>query len=182
MTVKTQRPISISNHCSCLVDENELIKAILWYSSKPVISVKNVYLSGKYPAVSIHDEKVHVHRLLVSYWMGRKLLKTEYVHHKDENKLNDLRMNLQLLFPSKHQSLHNKGKSLTTEHKRKIGIANSRRRGMKFKKHVNIPLDIMANLKSQGMTINGISKFFGVNWSTIKSRFHENPELLEDKQ
>lgn len=51
MTVKTQRPISIINRCGCLVDEKELIKAILWYSSKPVVSVKNIYLSGKYPAV-----------------------------------------------------------------------------------------------------------------------------------
>lgn len=114
--------------------------------------------------------------------MGRRLLRTEYVHHKDENRFNELRVNLQLLFPSKHQSLHNKGKSLTVEHKEKIGIANSRRRGMKLKKHVNIPLDIMANLKSQGMTINGISNFFGVDWSTIKSRFLENPELLEVEQ
>jgi hypothetical protein len=90
-----------------VVDEGELIKAILWYSSKPIARVKTVYVYGKYPAVSIYNEKIHIHRLLMMYWLNRKLSSEEYVHHKDENRLNALRRNLEIVGQSKHQSQHN---------------------------------------------------------------------------
>jgi len=119
MTIKIQRPIQIVNNCDCVVDEGELIKAILWYSSKPIARVKTVYVYGKYPAVSIYNEKIHIHRLLMMYWLNRKLSSEEYVHHKDENQLNALRRNLEIVGQSKHQSQHNKGRKQTVDHIKK---------------------------------------------------------------
>ena len=177
--VRVQKPIEFINKCNCIVDYSDLEKAILWYTNKPVARLKTIYLHGRYPAVSIHKEKIHVHRLLMMYWEQRKLRSEEYVHHKDGNKLNALRENLEILYVSEHQSLHNKGKKLTESHKNKISNANRKRKGMKYKKRRNIPLDELRILLDKGWSVNKIAKHFNVDWSTIRNRIYENPELLE---
>lgn len=42
--VKIQRKIEFINNCCAVVDYDELEKAILWYSCKPTISKKSIYL------------------------------------------------------------------------------------------------------------------------------------------
>ena len=134
MIVKTQKPIKFINNCSCQVDYVELEKAIIWYSSKPTAQIKSIYLYGYYPAVSIYDHKIHIHRLLMMYWLNRDLENTEYVHHIDCDRLNCNKQNLKIMSPSAHQSLHRKGIKLSVEHRRNIGLANKNRKGMKYKK------------------------------------------------
>ena len=87
MTVKRQAKIDFSNECECLVDYSELEKAILWYQKKPSLSRKKIYLHGHYPAVSIHNEKIHIHRLLMQYWLKTRIPFEYSVHHLNENKL-----------------------------------------------------------------------------------------------
>jgi hypothetical protein len=84
-------------------------------------------MHGKYPAVAIHDEKIHVHRLLMMYWMKRKLSPKEYVHHKNENRIDASRENLEVIDAKIHQSMHNKGKMFSPEHRQRIGEGNRRR-------------------------------------------------------
>jgi len=38
--LKMQREIKLINDCDAIYDENELIDAMLWYSEKPLISIK----------------------------------------------------------------------------------------------------------------------------------------------
>lgn len=38
--LKTQRNVSLINTCNATYDEDELISAMLWYSDKPIMSVK----------------------------------------------------------------------------------------------------------------------------------------------
>jgi hypothetical protein len=178
MIVEEQKPICFINDCGCIVDELELVKAIKWYSDKPVARAKHIYLHGKYPAVSIYKEKIHVHRLLMMYWNKRILSFTEYAHHLDGNKLNASKDNLIIMEQKKHQSEHNSGKTLTLSHRQKISEANKRRKGMPHKKRVQIPLTQLRALLTTGMSINKIAGLFRVDWSTIKSRIHDNPELL----
>lgn len=179
MIVTYQKPIEFVNNCGCIVDYDELEKAILWYSEKPVTRLKTIYMHGRYPAVSIHEEKIHVHRLLTMYWEDRTLPREEQVHHKDENKLNALRENLEVIYEGEHQSLHNKGRKFSDEHRRKIAIANKNRKGLKMKKQHNIPVGELKTQLQNGKSINWIAKHYGVDWSTIKNRINENPELLE---
>lgn len=179
MIVKIQKPITIRNNCDCIVDENELINAILWYSKKPVVSQKSIYMHGKYPAVSIHNEKIHVHRLLMMYQLRRRLKTREYSHHKDGNKMNATIDNLLLLESSEHQHLHNARKTLSMEHRQKISEANTKRAGIKKKKLVNICLKELHMLIAQKYSINKIAKHFNCDWSTVKNRIHDNPEFLE---
>lgn len=53
---------------------------------------------------------VFEHILVAEKLLGRKLVKGEDVHHKDENKENNSPDNLQILSKSKHSSLHGKNK------------------------------------------------------------------------
>lgn len=139
MIVNYQKPIEFINDCGCMVDYKELEKAIIWYSNKPVTRLKKIYMHGRYPAVSIYHEKMHVHRLLMMYWERRKLKTEEHVHHKDENRLNALKENLEILADSKHLSQHNKGRKFSKEHRRKIAEANRLRKGIKYKTNYENP-------------------------------------------
>lgn len=137
MIILKQKKIEFNSPHKVVFDRNELAKAILWHSKKPVAPIKHVFLHGRYYAVSIYDKKIHIHRLLMMYWLQRDLESTDYIHHKDENPYNNLKTNLELMLPSEHQSLHRKGIKLSEEHKRNIGFANKRRKGIKYKKHIH---------------------------------------------
>lgn len=185
MTVKNQKPIKFINKCGCIVDYQELERAILWYQKKPTISKKTIYMHGCYPAVSIHKKKIHVHRLLAMYWEGKMILENNIVHHIDANKLNSLKNNLSVINSSEHQSYHNKGKTLSEEHRVKISINNRLRKGKRAKpKRTDVTPVMVYNLKQQGMSFNQISIKYCIDWGCVKQRYndfiHDNPELLED--
>lgn len=57
MIVKSQKRIEFINDCNCIVDYNELEKAIIWYQQKPTSRLRHIYLHGNYPAISINTEK-----------------------------------------------------------------------------------------------------------------------------
>ena len=132
-----QNPIIFNNTSHCIVNGNLLAKAILWYQIEPTFSNKKIYMYGKYPAVSIGKKKIHVHRLLIMYWHRKILKSSEYVHHKNGNRLDCTIGNLEIMDAKKHQILHNKGKTISDEHKKAISEANRKRKGMKYKIHEN---------------------------------------------
>ena len=133
---KKQLKITFDNNCNAKFNEVDLRRAIRWYSNKPVFKFKKVFISGKYPAVSIYDRKIHIHRLLMMYWLKRDLASWEYVHHKDEDRLNSFKENLEVIPASEHQSNHNKGVPKSESFKRQISKANENRKGMKYKKKI----------------------------------------------
>lgn len=183
MIVKNQKSIQIINNCDALFDEGELKRAIVWYSDKPVVEKKTVYIHGIYPAVSIYEEKIHIHRLLMNYWMQKDLDFDQHVHHKNGNKLDARRENLEIICASSHLSHHNKGKSLSEEHKKKISLANKRRKGIKIKRQYSIDSSDLIDIARGNVSINKIANKYDCDWSTVKRHYeefiHENPELLE---
>lgn len=180
MTVKTQKEIKFVNKCGCLVNKKDLADAITWYQEKPTLANKTIYMHGCYPAVSIGKSKIHVHRLLMQYWLGIKLPFHATVHHINENKLDSRKSNLSVMINSAHNSKHNKGKSLSESTRKKIAEANKKRKGEKYKKRRNVPKDELRDLLAKGFSINHIAKLYQVDWTTIKARIHENPELLKE--
>jgi len=177
MILKIQRKIEFNTCCDAIYNKVELAEAILWFSSRPVCRMKCVFKHGEYPAVSIYDKKIHIHRLLMMYWMNRDLAEYECVHHKNGNKMDSSKENLEIMLSSEHQSKHNKGKTLTVEHRKKIGEANKKRRGMKRKKTIKMP--DLQSLLEKGWSINKIAEHYGCDWSIVRNRIHDNPELLK---
>lgn len=79
-------------------------------SEKTFFKQEKIYLHGRYPAVSIHNEKIHVHRLLMQYWLRTRIPFEYSVHHLNENKLDARKENLSLILNKAHNSKHNKGR------------------------------------------------------------------------
>src|SRR5574341_301951 len=179
MIVNFQKPIEFINDSNCIVDLSELEKAIIWYSNKHVSRLKKIFLFGLYPGVAIHKEKIHVHRLLMMYWLQQKLEMSQHVHHIDGNKLNAIKENLKVLKASEHMSITHTGRTISESHRQRIAQANRNRTGkIKFPKRRNIPMNELAQMVSNGDSLNRIAKHFGVDWTTIRSRIRENPELI----
>ena len=127
MIVKEQLPIVFKNKCGAKFSDFQLAKAIIWKAERPVCRVKTVFMNGKYPAISIHGKKHHIHRLIMEWRVLRKLNPKEYVHHIDGNKLNATVTNLEIMDEATHQSHHNKGKVVSLETRQKLVEANKRK-------------------------------------------------------
>ena len=61
-----------------------------------------------YWIVFIDNKPQYVHRLIMEYYLGRKLHKNEVVHHVDGNGLNNRLSNLVVMFRAEHKELHEK--------------------------------------------------------------------------
>ena len=184
MTIKIQKAIKFKNSCNCIVNYEELEKAIIWYSDNPVRSIKKIYLHGKYPAITIDKEKIHIHRLLMSYWLNTKIPSSFLVHHINGNKLDARKENLAIIFISTHQSKHNKGKIISEKQKEIIRQNNHKRKGLKRGiTRKDVSYQKIWQLHQKGYNVNKISKELSYDWQQVKIRIneiYENPELLEE--
>jgi len=179
MTINIQKPIVWINDCNCVVDESLLTEAVLWLSNSPMQSVKHIYKHGEYAGVTVNGKKVHIHRLLMEYEIKGKLSRRLYVHHLDGNKMNDTLSNLSIMIGTAHTSHHTKGLKRNEQQRQNISEANRRRKGIKMAKRVHIPLNELSEKLKNGQSINSIAKEYHCNWTTVKARIVENPELLE---
>lgn len=184
MILKEQKPIELHNECGAFYDESDLVNAMIWYSDKPICRSKKVSLHAKYPSVSIYHEKLHIHRLLMMYWLSGEIPDGFIVHHINGNKMDSRRENLCLYPESLHGKYHNTGKKLSESHKKKIGIANRKRRGTRYKsRKPEITSEKVYEMRTSGMSFNQISKQLGLDWGCVKQRYldfiHDNPELIE---
>ena len=75
---------------------------------------------NKYKAMKINGKKKDEHRYIIEKFLGRKLTFNEVVHHINGNKNDNRIENLVVMSRAEHTKLHNKGKKLTEDHKRKI--------------------------------------------------------------
>lgn len=83
-----------------------------------------VYMNGKYPAIWLNGENVHLHRYVWEKHFG-KIPDGFIVHHKDENKMNWSIGNLELVSRSEH----------IRKHQHNLHNENTRRFGEKARRH-----------------------------------------------
>ena len=185
MKITHQKEIEVVNNCEAIFDEEELKAAMLWYADKPIARKKNVYMHGMYPCVSIYFQKIHIHRLLMNYWTQGDISSEMYVHHKNHDRRDARRENLELMDASKHQSLHNKGKKLSREHREAISEANKGRKGMRLRRKYNFSNEEMMKIFNAEISKNQLSIEYGCDWETVdrhyKEFLFENPELLTEE-
>ncbi len=181
MTLYNQKlPILFDHKTQALFCGDDLQEAMLLKADgKPMQQVKVIFLYGRYPAVSIGGKKIHIHRLLGEYYACRELFPCEIVHHINGNCCDARRGNLKIMWAGEHATLHLTGRKLTPAQCQVIAERNRSREGIPRKKKLNIPRRAIEQLRSDGLSINAIAKHFGCDWSSIKSRTTDNPELLE---
>lgn len=184
MIIKEQKPLEFINDARCQVDEYQLAEAMHWYNlvrcdGSPMYHRKKIFMHGKYAGVSIHKYKVHVHRLLMMYIHEALIPRHYHIHHINGDKLDNRRKNLVLITASEHMQLTNKGRRFTDEHKAALSKANQQRKGIKIKKRrPDVSAVKVGEFLGLGWSINKIANHFECDWSTIRNRIHENPELL----
>jgi hypothetical protein len=176
------KQIILINDCGAKYEEQELIKAIEWYSNGLTMNKKHIYMHGSYPAISVGKEKIHIHRLLFMYWTKKQIPKKFTIHHIDGDKLNSIKSNLTILFCSDHLSKHHKGKIFSLEHRRKLSLQNNKRKGIRHNyKRSDITPKMVFLDKNAGMSFNKISEKYSLDWECVKQRYgdfiRDNPEL-----
>jgi hypothetical protein len=135
--VNEQKPIEFVNDCNARFDKQQLEAAVLWFQKEPTARLKHIYMHGRYPAVSIHNIKIHVHRLLAMFNAGEIIPSQFHIHHIDGDKLNASIDNLEVMPSYLHMQKTRKGVGLSEEHRKKISNANRKRKGIKMKKRGN---------------------------------------------
>lgn len=184
MRPKEQEKLVFNNKCKCVVDYNLLEKAMIWYAKNTLKKHRVIYMYGEYAAVSIYNEKIHIHRLLKMYVDKTIYPSYIHVHHINGDKLNNSIDNLTLVLDTHHASSHNKGKTLSKEHKQKIGENNKLRKGTRYKyRRTDITPKMVYDLKEEGLSFTAISKIYRIEWATARQRYydaiHDNKDLIE---
>ena len=102
----------LSKRCKSCSKKGKLNPA---YEKKPHNYKGAHLLTDGYLGYNIKNKKYRLHRLIMENYIGRKLKKSEVVHHVDGNKLNNNIDNLEIIRDGYHSRLHFKGRKYADE-------------------------------------------------------------------
>ena len=152
------------NKCDCVFDAGDLEQAIVSECERKNRTPKDVYritLRSSYPCICIAHSHYNVHSLLGKFYFGD----CEVIHHKDRNKLNASKANLEPMTSSEHTKSHYLVQYVSEEHKKGFGerMKDIRRRHDVTKQRV-------CELKKKGMSTKEIATVLGCGENTVRRR------------
>lgn len=130
------------------------------------LNARGYYMHNGYKSITIGTNSGRPqHVVIMEEYLGRRLTKSEVVHHingcKDDNRLENLR----LMTNSEHSRLH------ATERQSKglcYDISRETRRGEQ-NPLAKLTWEIVEVIRNSDESISSLAKRYGVSWTTIKS-------------
>ncbi|MBN2312337.1 MAG: HNH endonuclease [Sedimentisphaerales bacterium] len=119
----------------------------------------------KYKALKVNGIKVDEHRYVMQQFLGRPLLRTEIVHHKDGNPRNNSIDNLRLMSPQEHARHHLTGRHTCPLSKQELQSLGRRHRTSAKLEASDIP--VIRKMISRGIEQQFIASIYGVHRTQI---------------
>lgn len=148
-------------------------------NATPVGSKRTV--AKGYIEIKTNNGWTREHRYVMEQYLGRKLKKDEIIHHKDENKKNNIISNLELLLHGEHTKYHHTGAKRSEETKRLI--SESKKRKHIYEKHPSYKHITMENLKNEYLkygTIEGACVNLGITKCTFYNKLKHFNITMEE--
>jgi len=163
-----------------IFDSRELEKALFWYTGKQNKNTRSVFMYGAYPAVRVKTKKLHIHRLLMMYWLQDKINKKYYVHHRNGNKRDASKENLELMRRDEHGHDHNVGRIVSKEAREKIAESNRRRKGIRTnRRRTDVTPAMVFTAHSFGKSFTEISKELKLDRKAVIQRYNDCEDFIK---
>lgn len=162
------------NECGCVFEQDILESALEMKCMKLDKYCHDEYritLHNNYPTICIAHEHFYVHNLIGEYLYGN-IRKGYVIHHKDSNKLNALKDNLDYISCFMHSQIHGelrKGNDCRSEEGKWKGINAAKEK--RYRKEIT--LEEIIRMQNEGVSNEDIAKHFNCGINTIYRRLGE---------
>lgn len=118
---------------------------------------------NNYKKIRTSDGLIDEHRLIMERHLGRKLLNSEIVHHKDGDKSNNDLENLEVMSRSEHSRSHRLGNSMPIEVREKISRTKTGKVQKNSRKVKQVDIETDKKLHIFGSTMEASRNLLKVN-------------------
>ena len=159
--------MEFKNKCDCIVNYKDLEEAIInqvYIDNKKIKDRYTITLWGGYPTICIAHTHYRIHYLLGKYYFSG-YDKQKSIHHKDLNKLNSLKDNLELVTNSEHIKLHKIYRYVDEEYQKSYGV-----RMVDIIRRNDVTIENVRLLRDMGLTIKEIAEKLSCGINTVNRR------------